>query len=420
MPLNADTSVHRYCLAKGFVAKRGQTNDDSITHTLLDGGRYCVSDAGMDGFLRAYTQSMFLGERIYVVERRTPLFKMLADFDFLRVGGSDPLSVDDIIPYLRTVQTTLGELLPGESRRLIVCTAEPKNVTKGGIALVKTGFHAIWPEIWVNEELAMTLRRALLYRLTETHGEFDGPGGWAEVLDKAVYTSNGLRMVGSRKARAVRAPDGQGLQFADEGRVYQISHVLDGDCALLCNGWPTDPYRTTCETSIRWNPDRLPCIATLIDPVPTWIPAPESLKRKVGGGAVGKPCDTSDRRHQLVNDFMRHNFPGDHQLRVLVPGADKLSYIAKSTSKYCINKGGVHNGCDIYFTINSVGMRQRCYCKCESKRTYGPCSKFASAIHLITPEMQRALFPTVKRKAAAVSPIPDFTATRRLFNIVLK
>jgi len=404
MSTSRRSTLYRYCSYAGFFVPKGG-DGSAVTHTLFDGGRIAVPPKSMPTFLDAYAESLQHGDRLYVVERRTPLFRMLADFDFFCTGKT--LSLDDILDTLRVTQQLLGEMFPTESRRLVVCTAPSKLVTKEGKQWVKTGFHAVWPDLWVSEPTANLVRDALLERLESVLGEIEGPGGWGEVLDRSVYTGNGLRMIGSRKGHYVDK------KFVDEGRVYTVVRVFDNNCQPHQeSAWITDYLRVVQETSLRSDGLLKPPMASkLANPLPQWILAiqkttkqtTEKSKNKRGAHSI---LVTNDDKTKALNALLGIAFPnGNHQVRQINANKGGSSYIVKSTSKHCMNKGGEHNGCDVYFVVDKNHIYQRCYCRCGSVRRYGKCADYTSPRYKITRAAQTALFESEckKRKSSHIS-----------------
>jgi hypothetical protein len=65
--------------------------------------------------------------------------------------------------------------------------------------MIKSGFHLVWPEIWITVENAKKLRILFIEKITDVFGERESFNTWEDVIDLAVYEDNGLRMVGCRK-----------------------------------------------------------------------------------------------------------------------------------------------------------------------------------------------------------------------------
>jgi prim-pol family protein involved in RNA processing and repair len=152
---------------KGFIVKKKDEIEKPATHFLMDGGRAHIPKNDQASFFALYADAIANGDRLYVVELRTKIFKFLVDADiFLPTSEDhswDPKSLDE---YIGCIQGVLREFYPQKSDaeiKPIVCTREPVVTPKG----LKIGMHPIWPGILVNSDIALNLREAIVQRMSD-------------------------------------------------------------------------------------------------------------------------------------------------------------------------------------------------------------------------------------------------------------
>jgi hypothetical protein len=223
------------------------------THFLLDGGIWEIPKGNYLEFLKILSLDLQNNERHYITELRTPLFRFICDLDFY-----DTSEIDNIEEYILPIQEII-KLYFGESA-VIICSTDTKKVTINETTYVKTGFHLIWPKIWINVNNSKALRLLFIEKLTTLFGERPEFNSWSDVVDLAVYEDNGLRMVGCRKMGFCKKCKNkrdlretcemcEGSGKVDEGRVYKPKLVLDGADGYF-KTISTDIYVLLLETSI--------------------------------------------------------------------------------------------------------------------------------------------------------------------------
>ena len=149
------------------------------THYLMDGGILDVPQKDTDAFMLEYLASLRRGDKVYVVEQKTEVFRFFVDLDW---RDADPLSDERLLEIL---QVMCG-VVPG---RCIVARAPIRLEDDGR---TKSGIHIHWPETKVRRSEALAFRTRILLELG------DDPA-WNERIDLSVYGGSGLRMIGSYK-----------------------------------------------------------------------------------------------------------------------------------------------------------------------------------------------------------------------------
>lgn len=179
------------------------------THFLLRGGVWDIPANDNDQFLWHYAVSLFQNDELTVVEKRTNHFRYHLDFDFADVHA---ISLNDFRAYVAVVQEVLRIFYPHSPNVCFECTiskAENKEVPAkvlGAPNLIKTGFHVIFHNIWVDADKALAIRAYLITKIRSHFGTRDTNvvNDWEDIVDETIYIKNGLRMIGSQKYHACK------------------------------------------------------------------------------------------------------------------------------------------------------------------------------------------------------------------------
>jgi len=220
--------LKQWIIENKYYIKRGtDTKLNKPTHYLLDGGIWKVPLHNYKTFLRLLSSDLSAGEKYYISENKTDIFRFICDLDFY---DSTEISIESIQKIVNILNDVIIIHFGVEYSKVIICGTETKNKND----LIKTGFHLIWPEIWINVNNAKIIRNIFINKLIEILGERDKDNKWEEVVDKAIYDQNGLRMVGCRKiVKCNKCNSGNnnnsenvcnycnGTKKYDEGRIYK-------------------------------------------------------------------------------------------------------------------------------------------------------------------------------------------------------
>lgn len=250
------------------------------THLLLSGGLRRFEKEEEDDVLKMLAKDIDDNTPNYVVEMRTPVFRFCMDFDFVTPDG---ITLRKFIEYMKVVQGVIQACVPAASSRDVVVLYAPeksvacdvtidtkrffKYTCKSGTSehmkkdMTKSGFHAIWPYVFVDMEAAITVRFVILQKMQEMFPDYGSAdihyerldkneyetatmqyGSWDNVLDLAIYTANGLRMPGSHKASKCPVCKGakgdagseechacKGMRYVDDGRPYGVAAYIHED-----------------------------------------------------------------------------------------------------------------------------------------------------------------------------------------------
>ena len=187
--------------SSSWLAKWNRTpgSRDKATHLLLNGGALCVSDQRHSLFLNEYANAIARGDKAYVVETRTPVFRLFMDFDF-----KPPPPPEVIEGAIRSACAVAAYFFDADSRAVVL--------RKTTDAPGKVGVHLTWDALFVDAALANAFRAHLVAKLLDAAPDHD----WRDIVDASVYAGSGLRMPWSAKRDApgvyvptqVCAPDG--------------------------------------------------------------------------------------------------------------------------------------------------------------------------------------------------------------------
>ena len=208
----------------------GKGDKRSYTHLCLDGGRLCVSQEIHDEFIRRYSSGIEKDERYYICEVPTSVCRMYCDLDFIE---ENIYSLDKIKIVVKIIHKII-EKYYDESFNIIVCTTDPKFVTRDKQKMIKTGVHLIWENLYVSRVNALNLSRQFVDVIVEELGERPDYNKWDDVIDDCVYSeaSPSLRMVGSAKISKKKKTNKENeteIVMVDEGRIYNPCWCYNGN-----------------------------------------------------------------------------------------------------------------------------------------------------------------------------------------------
>lgn len=386
------------------------TKDKTVaeTHMSLVGGRYYIPDAQHDRWLRVYSEELRLNEcSMFMVERRTPVFKMFLDLDF---QDQSEVTSDTVLQFVEIITSVFRSFFPDANTECVVLGSPCKVLATS----VKTGVHLIWPHIHVTEKQALTMRLnavALLERTLPPRTPVQN--SIADVVDASVLCGNGLRMYGSHKAARCKCKDVNTCLVCDlgyivENRPYTLSMVWDG--ALQPDRVATllvDVYALVQLTTIRWlgppTPGYRPPPTAMAATLPKRItPHQLEIVKTTGCAAVPRKrhfavMDVTPTVRDTIETFLQRRLSAWVNLHVRDLSTRKESvcvHVGGEGSSYCINVGRAHTSSVVYFMFTSKGCSQMCFSK------HGDCSKYRSPPFPLTQLLTTLLFPEVNNVEA--------------------
>jgi hypothetical protein len=399
-------------------------SEDLVTHFCMKGGKFHVPCILADEFLDKFVEAICNGERLYLIERRTPVFPMFFDFDVVQVGEMKDMELSEIISILgRVFSNVYPHLSEGDMYSYIFKASKPESPdsfresnlqvedSEGTTqSCFKTGFHIIYPQILVNQQNALTIRKIFIAELKNELGERVAPKNtWEDLVDECVFLSNGLRMVFSNKTARCHVCKGKSKSNSgvscmtcsnngriDVGRPYVPHAVFSSSGNMVVDELTriqTDHEYCLRKASIRRDNPSFSVTSFILPEGHTHAPEPESrsYKRRVKemkNGVRdlrydGSQYETDASQSGSWRKSMIQMPPEDPLFNRLKDFVNRLSvyektaihsifhnktrkaFFVKTTghnSTFCMNKGDCHNSNSIYFYIGkNQGCSQRCF-----------------------------------------------------------
>ena len=365
-----------------FVSK-GKT-DKQITHLCLDGGRLCIPQDRHSEFMKLYLQCLTShDERYYICEVPTDVSRMYVDVDLIE---KTKINATQIISFVKCIYKCVEEYF-GEYD-IIICKTKSTKITKNDITFVKTGVHLIWPEMYVRNHTALKLSKIMVAALVAKFGERNENNQWSDAIDSGVYNQKlpSLRMVGSRKIK--RDADGN---YVDINRVYLPTRIIKKNEVIAVTNDTIEhtinqTFLRVFEEETTWTKD-LPDVALV---------SSERIQRKE------YKLECADELSEEIEEFINGcGVESWENATVRAVIKEKTFYTVKVLdTMYCLNKQDEHGRCGIYFVIFESGMKQKCFCKCDTTegRVNGKCCDYSSKYFKLDDNLKNALFPKNKVK----------------------
>jgi len=402
---------NKYYIKCSEYAKYKKTNQEPPTHYLLDGGIWKVPMNRYQEFLRLLATDLQNGERYYISENRSELFRFVCDLDFYNEIEMTTTEIENIVRELQSVMNMHYQL---PLIKVIICGTETKQKTINETIYTKTGFHLVWPKIWISTDNAKKMRIKFIERLENIFGPRSLDNSWDDVVDIAIYEDNGLRMIGSRKISICKKCKNQTecelcnkTGKIDEGRIYKPISVIESH--LVCTDstgtmeflhkLKTDYYLTLLETSIinYHNFQETP----LMNDIDVILPIQKKKSK----------TKTNDQSKQVINEeilikkletIIKKNFKENYNDIVThkLTKVGETRYFLEPKNNFCMNVNRNHGSSGIYFNITPSGITQRCMCKKKTTtgRLNGICSEYHSKEIPLTKVLVKLLFNQVKNE----------------------
>ena len=374
-------------------------DDDKYSHLLLNGiggGKLYIKNENMNIFYEKYCEGIKNNEYIYAVESRRTIFPLFFDLDYLldiEFWENEKDEYKTFFEIFNHIYQTI-ELFYDFSFKCIITEAEIKYITKPEKEEknIKKGFHIHFPEILVNTEIALKIRKMCISKLKMVYGN-KFANSFSDILDETVFVKNGLRLTGSRKG-CFETVNGK-KEFVDQGRPYELLYVITKS---KIDNEATNQIKNDLLSQIK-----MTSIITGNDAILT---EQKELKLDISDEACYN-CDDSeensdeentknvdnihwnklskdDTRYSAIIRFFdtyakKYNYYSKDIKRIFYSD-NKQIYIIWTKSKYCLNIGREHKSCGTYFKLTNNGLVQKCFCKCDTQdgRKWGYCHSFSS------------------------------------------
>ena len=385
-----------------------EDEDSKPSHLMLNGYKLYIKNEHNNLFYKKYAESLNENADLYVVECKKNIFKLFFDLDFLlsEVKYNEIIKYDIVNNIFTEIIRIINDVIFDFYEKYydcIITTADikfvkklyknqdnPENVTC--IEFIKKGFHLHFPDININKNYALEIRKTCINRLSKYNEYFENSIN--DIVDEHVFTSSGLRMTGSKKGHFVS----QTKKFECEGRPYDLLFTLK-------NNEIDDEYTNKLKNNILMLVTQTSIITT--DEYITNIinnpnlecnecdeEANDNLDVEYKQGTWNRLCKNDIKYIEILRYFNCN--VKDYNIKDIkrIYYSDNESiYILCSQSKYCSNIGRNHNSEHIYFKLNWEGICQKCFCKCDTMdgRKYGFCKDYSSTTIPCTPHLRKIL-----------------------------
>jgi len=360
------TVLREWCRKNGF------NNARNLSHVLMDGGVLSIPFDKLREFYEVYIHSVKAGEKVFVVEQKTPTYNFFMDVDY---KDDEELSLEQVKSVCQIICDKVATFGSGEC---LVSVSEPK--PKDG--KIKTGIHLNWKGLVVNQEGAIQL----MYHVVSTLEKVYSSCNWPKIIDSSVYGSlgtkgSGFRLPWSHKKSTHSECKGAGCSACEGGKVTEGEYLpfflyKDGFLTPTSQEITMDFLHMSTVRTTETTCTEIPELVVVCQPV---------QKKREGGFTV---TETKNELHNseltaLLETFIRKNMNGNEDTRVLSVFKFKDVHLVKTTSRYCENIQRNHSSNHVKFVINDKLIYQTCFCRCETTvgRRFGFCKDFSGRKH---------------------------------------
>jgi hypothetical protein len=362
-------------MLKQWSKQNALNNRKQLSHVLMDGGVLSIPYERIEEFNDTYINAVIQGEKVFVVEQKTPVYNFFMDLDYKDDEQLDMHQIEVICKTICDKVNTLG------GQRCIVCVANPKMVDDK----IKTGMHLNWPGLRVDQAGALSIRAHVVSLLRKAYMAVQ----WEKVIDESVYRGSGFRLPWSHKMSKGKVEDPY-LPIA----IYEAG---EGAGPFKARGnWVSVGQEPSLE-HLQMATVRLPPDSEAMD----IQPGPD-LKRKMEGGFTSAQTKNEVNDMELtalLETFVRKNMQGQQNTRLTKLFKSKTGFLVSTHSQYCENVRRDHGSNHVWFLVDSKGIIcQKCFCRCDTTkgRYNGFCKDFTGRKLQLPPTLVRKMFPDNK------------------------
>ena len=382
---------------RNLCSKNNYFSNQDISHVLMDGGVLSVPFDRLDDFYKDCIQCIKNDEKIFVVEQKTKNYNFFLDIDY---KDDVPLSPDEILDIASTIFLKVKQFCDSD-QKLIISISKPKKKDQK----IKTGIHANFPGMVVNQKGAINLMYHIIHELCSVYPDKD----WFQFIDPSVYGSlergtkgSGFRMPWSHKKSKHVECGGNGCPECNhtgkltEGEYLPIFY-LNRTSKIELDQEPTiELLKLVTLRTLETKCIEIPEVIKQID---------EKKKKKEGGFTKAQTKNElfDSELNAYLETFIRKFMKGQENARLTKIFKNNKSFYIQTTSKFCENLNRSHSSNHIWFLVDSKTQTicQKCFCRCETTegRRHGFCKDFSGRSHKLTPKICEIMFPNTKKKS---------------------
>jgi hypothetical protein len=422
-----------------------RVSDNQYTLFLQDayrGGVCRIPDDRYRDFLMAYARDVASPEtHIYLSEQRSLVYAMHFDIDGLMLTDEQRLALLRVID--KTLRCCYPKNTPEKTFLMYILDTSAADMREPKFKKPKTNLHIILPDMLVRNEEAEPMARECAQQANEILFKF-GFKDFNDYFDYRLYSTNGLRLILSRKAdpcelcRQNPSKVGfcthcHGRKHFDAGRAYDVSHVfwrgeysiplldsIKGNLAarvLACSirreqgTEPTPGWRKNagCPGSVTSSKEVQEARENLLNSnlsdlqVFRKLTAPQQQAKPAKKSPFQVDINPNTCEFNACLTTMRHFHPAYAQIQIqnIKTTVDRAVYCVQTKgtgSTTCQNlplsqNDGQHHKSTIYFIITRAGIRQQCHSQKKENRIRGSCADFKTPVMPLDPATLQLLFP---------------------------
>ena len=440
-----NTAVFEFLTQNQCILDKTKKNRPQSSHYSMvgqEGGQYYVDADKNKIFLQKLAQDLERNQQHFLIERKTPVFRLFFDFDI----QTDSVWDDDIILRImqflrRSVRSCYKEEIPEYYFQMLIIKAKTtliplssKKKEEDRPYYYKIGIHPVFPFLFVDKAIALSIRKYVLdCFVTKFSRTLKTRNTWDDIIDECVFLNNGLRLPGTYKPQDCPTCSGSNNEdifncqtcynrkkVALNRIYYPWKIIVDDYNHDSCENWSW--IRVLEYGSIRvFDQECTPGLTQEIQNNLVSVEEDPKRNRKKrnthndhGGDLPASsslhdshmPLSPSDQRFEMIQEFINtRTIPEYSDLvikRILRSHPKVTNYIINvegKNSRFCLNKGGPHKSVYIWFIITAKNeCQQRCYCKCNTRRLFHvPCKKFYSNPFPLPDGLFNILFPDRQR-----------------------
>ena len=358
----------------------GATN---LSHVLMDGGVLSVPFDKLNDFYDKYIEAIKVGEKLFVVEQKTPTYNFFIDIDY---KDETALSIEEIKSVCKII---CDKVKRHGGKNCLISVSPPKKAGN----LIKTGVHLNWPNYVVDQVSAIALREHVLIALSKAKSSVD----WNEIIDASVYgdmhrktKGSGFRMPWSYKKAKHDACSGRGCTGCENGKVNQLAY-------LPVFMYTPEPLSTIIRVDSSPSVEILKMSAVRTDAPQNVFIQPPSMPVREGSFTNEETKDElqDEELKSHIETFVRKNMEGQSNAFINKIFQNKTTFLVATTSNYCENLRREHGSNHVWFIISGKLILQKCFCRCETirERRDGFCKDFCGRRHELPPNIIERLYP---------------------------
>lgn len=368
---------------KSWCVTQKINNATNLSHVLMDGGVLSVPFDKLNDFYDKYIETITTGEKLFVVEQKTPVYNFFIDIDY---KDEESLSVDEIKSICKII---CDKVKRHGGKKCLISVSPPK---KCG-TLTKTGVHLNWPGFVVDQASAIALREHVLIALSAAKRSVD----WNDIIDSAVYgdlrrktKGSGFRMPWSYKKAKHELCNGEGCAQCENGKVNQLAY-------LPVFMYTPEPLSTIIRVNQKPSVELLKMSAVRTDAPQNAFIQPPSAPIREGSFTDEETKDElqDEELKSMIEMFVRKNLEGQSDAYITKLFKHKNTFLAATNSNYCENLKRNHNSNHVWFIISGKLILQKCFCRCETLRGRrdGFCKDFCGRRHELSRDIIDRLYP---------------------------